>query len=114
MKRIERSFSVALTEAINEGLCDICPSIRSAVLFYLEKNGSIQSDKSITNLEAFEEGLNNLFGFGARVIERKILEVLYIKLQTPKEIKDDFEFIEEVENALKLVDAGSFPHACTR
>jgi len=75
------------------------------VFFYLKKDGSIQSDCLIDDLEAFEGGLKKIFGFGAKVIEKKILEVLYIKLEVTMEIKDDFKFAEEVKNAQKLLDS---------
>ena len=93
-----------LTEAVHEGLSSISPSIPPVVFFYLKKDGSIQSDCLIEDLEAFEGGLKKIFGFGAKVIEKKILEVLYIKLQVTMEIKDDFKFAEEVKNAQKLLD----------
>lgn len=104
MKRNEPKFCVILTEAVHEGLSSICPSIPSVVFFCLRKNGSIQSDNLVRDPEAFEEILNKIFGFGAKVIEKKILEVLYTKLQAPREISDSFEFMEEVKNAQKLLD----------
>jgi hypothetical protein len=94
---------VILTEAVHEGLSSICPSIPSVVFFCLRKDGSIQSDNMVRDPGAFEESLNKIFGFGAKIIEKKILEVLYIKLQAPKEIRGSFKFIEEVKNAQKLL-----------
>lgn len=71
----------------------------------MEKDGSIKSDHRIDDLEAFEKSLNKIFGFGAKVIEKKILEVLYMKIETPKEIKGDFKFVEEVRSAQKSLDS---------
>ena len=105
MKQRQPKFYVFLTEAVHEGLSSISPSIPPVVLFYLKKDGSIQSDCLIDDLKAFEEGLKKIFGFGAKVIEKKILEVLYIKLQIIREIEDDFKFAEEVKNAQKLLDS---------
>ncbi len=93
-----------LTEAVHEGLSSICPSIPSVVFFCLRKNGSVQSDNLVKDPEAFEEILNKIFGFGAKVIEKRILEVLYTKLQIPKEIEESFEFMEEVKNAEELLN----------
>ena len=105
MKQKQPKFYVFLTEAVHEGLSSISPSIPPVVLFYLKKDGSIQSDCLIDDLEAFEGGLKKIFGFGAKVIEKKILEVLYTKLEVTMEIKGDFKFAEEVKNAQKLLDS---------
>lgn len=104
MKQRQPKFDLVLAEAVQEGLSSISPSVSSVVLFYLKKNRSIQSDQYIDDPQAFEEGLKKIFGFGAKVIEKKIIEVLYVKLAVPRKIKDDFKFAEEVKNAQKLLD----------
>jgi hypothetical protein len=71
----------------------------------MNKKASIRSDHYIDDPEAFDEGLKEIFGFGAKVIEKLILEALYGKLQSPKEINNDFNFVEEVKNAQKFFDA---------
>jgi len=105
MKLRNPEFYVVLAEAVHEGLSSIGPSIHPVVFFYLKKKGSIRSDQCIDDAEAFEEGLKKIFGFGARVIEKKILEVLYVKLEVPRKIEDDFKFAEEVKKAQKLLDS---------
>lgn len=104
MKQKQPEFNMFLAEALHESLNSISPYIPSVVYFYLEKNGSIKSDRHIKDPEAFEESLKEIFGFGAKVIEKKILESLYVKLQAPRKIKDDFKFSEELKNAQKLLD----------
>jgi hypothetical protein len=105
VKKGHPNFYVILAEAIHEGLSSIGPLVPSVVFFYLKKNGSIRSDQCIDDPKAFEEGLKKIFGFGAKVIERKILEVLYAKLHFPLKIEDDFKFLEEVKKAQKLFDS---------
>lgn len=94
-----------LAEAVYEGLSNVGPFIPCDVFFYLRQNGSIKSNYCIDDPEAFDEGLKNIFGFGARVIEKKILEVLYLKLQSPRKIEDNFKFADEVKKAQKLFDS---------
>lgn len=53
--------------------------------------------------EAFDDGLKRIFGYGAKVIEKRILEVLYLKLEAPRKIGGDFRFSEEVKKAQKLL-----------
>jgi hypothetical protein len=99
MKQKQSKFHVVLSEAIDEGLRDISPSIVPVVLSYMNKKASVRSDHYIYDPEAFDEALKEIFGFGAKVIEKLILEALYGKLQSSKEVNHDFNFVEEVKNA---------------
>ncbi|MDH5624391.1 MAG: hypothetical protein OEY39_07995 [Candidatus Bathyarchaeota archaeon] len=106
MKEKDR-INAILAEAVNEGLSSICSSAASSVLFFLEKNGSIKSASNIGNIKTFAEGLERIFGFGAIVIEKKILEVLQMRLQLPdpKENRNNFEFAKEMGKAIELYEA---------
>ena len=75
-----------------------------AVFFYLKQNASVRSDDHIDDPKAFEDGLKKLFGFGAKVIEKKILEILYEKIDIPQKFGDHFMFAEEVRKAQDLLD----------
>lgn len=94
---------MVLVEAVQEGLSSISPSISSVVLFYLQRVDAIRCDQHFIDPEAFADGLDKIFGCGAKVIERKILEFLYVKLEAPQKIGDRFEFTEEVKKAQKLL-----------
>jgi hypothetical protein len=104
MKQRQPKFDLILAEAVQEGLKSISPSVSSVVIFYLKRNKSIRSNEYIDDPQAFEEGLRKIFGFGAKVIEKKILEILYVKLELPRNIETDFQFSEEVKKAQKLLD----------
>lgn len=95
---------MTLVEAVQDGLNSISPSVSCAVLFYLEKAEAISCDQHFIDPEAFDDGLKKIFGFGAKVIEKKILESLYVKLEAPRRIGDSFEFTEEVKKAQKLME----------
>jgi len=105
VKQKQSKFYVVLAEAIHEGLSNISPSIPPVVLSYVNETASIRPDQHIDGPEVFDEGLKEIFGFGAKVIEKIILVALYRKLQAPKEIKHDFNFVEEVKNAQKFFNA---------
>lgn len=105
MKRRKPKFDAVLAEAVHEGLSSISPSIPPVVFFYLQKNASIRSDQYIDDPQAFDEGLEKIFGFGAKVIEKKILEVLYSKIEIPLKIEGDFNFAEEVKNIQRLLNS---------
>ena len=105
MKRGQSRFNAVLAQAVQEGLDSIGPSISEAVLFHLQRTSAIRSDRHFVDPEAFEDGLKNIFGYGAKVIEKRILEVLYVKLEAPRKIGGDFRFSEEVKKAQKLVSS---------
>lgn len=105
MGRRQPRFDAVLVEAVHEGLNSISPSVSTIVFFYLKKSASVRFDESVVEPEALEEGLEKIFGVGAKVIEKKILEVLYVKLEVPLKIEDDFEFAEEVRNVQKLLES---------
>ncbi len=102
MKQVQSKFYVILAEAVDEGLRSISAAIPPIVLSYMNKTASIQSDHLIYDPKTFDESLREIFGFGAEVIEKIILEALYRKLQAPKEIKHNFNFVQEVKNAQKF------------
>ena len=105
MNRTRNKFYAVLSEAVQEGLDVFSPSISQVVLFYVRKNASIPLNHRFIDPKTLEKNLEKIFGFGAKVIEKKILEVLYLKLQAPLEVIEDFRFSEEVEKAQKLFDS---------
>lgn len=111
MGKHQSSLNAILVEAVNEGLSSICGSAGSAVVFFLENSGSIKSKSEIEDLDGLSEGLESIFGFGSKVIEKRILDVLYLKLQLPKknEVPSDFEFVKEVKKVFKLSTKGNKP-----
>lgn len=102
MLNYSQKFDSILVEAIKEGISIICDSATYSVLFFLKNNGSIRSESSVENLEKFSDGLESIFGYGSKIIEKQILKVLYEKLQLPPpEISEKFELSEEVERVFK-------------
>jgi len=103
LKRRQSKFNTVLVQAVQEGLDSIGPSISDAVLFHLQRTDAISSNPPLVDPEAFDDGLNKIFGYGAKIIEKRILEVLYEKLEAPRKIQGDFRFPEEVRQAQKLL-----------
>lgn len=114
------NFDEIFAEAVYEGLSVIGTLVAPVVLMYLENDGLIKSKLnplqdamvierglmksklSIQDAIALEKGLEKIFGFGAKVFEKKILDILYAKLQLTKEIEQSFEFANEVKEASEL------------
>jgi len=109
LKQGRFEFNVVFAEAVREGISSACPHISDAVVLYLQKNASIRHDEYATNPEALHNDLKKIFGYGTKGIEKKILELLYLKLENPKSIKSDFKFAEEVKEAQKSFDCPTLP-----
>ena len=96
-------FNTILFEAVRDGLSSIGASIPPAVLPYFERKGSIGPGSVINNPETFHENLKEIFGFGSKLIENKILEVLYTKLGISPETENNHSFPEKIENLQKTL-----------
>jgi len=94
---------MVLTEAVHEGLDSIGPSITDAVLYYMKKKAAIQLDNRDLDPEIFDGCLKGLFGWGAEIVEKRILECLYLKLAVRTKIERGFVFADEVKKARKLL-----------
>ena len=95
-------FNAVLVQAVQEGLDNIGPCISEAVLVHLQNVDAFHSHEQSIDPEALDCGLKKIFGYGAKLIEKRILEVLYRKLENPRKIGDDFTFSEEVKKAQKI------------
>jgi len=94
---------MVLTEAVHEGLDSIGPSITDAVLYYMKKKAAIQLDRHDLDPEIFDGCLRGLFGWGAEIVEKRILECLYLKLEVRTKIERGFVFADEVKKARRLL-----------
>lgn len=95
----EKAFDKALLEAVDEGLAVFGESVAHTVAYYLKKNHGLRREDIPKNPETFDTGLKTIFGFGASVIERHILERLYAKLQLTYEEKEGQPFTDHIKQA---------------
>ena len=114
-KRISRKDSVSqvtsedvflniLSNAIKEGMQFLGDSPKQAVVIYIEKIHSIREDEYPKRLETFHRGLTEIFGMGALVIERRIVENLFGRLGLELRQKEKWTIVEYVEEAKKTVE----------
>lgn len=80
MREKEKDFEKLFIEAVDEGLGTLGESGKHMVFFHLDKSYSIKKDQIPTRPEAFAEGLEQIFGAGATVLQRLILKSLCSKL----------------------------------
>jgi len=102
MKEKGKNFEKLFTEAVDEGLKTLGESGRQAIFFHLERSYSVKKYDIPKRPEAFAEGLEKIFGAGASVLQKIILENLYSKLGLRYEDKKDYTFADYL-NDVKLI-----------
>ncbi len=95
-------FDSVLLKAVDEGLMILGVSVRITVYHYLKKDHDLRREDIPKNPEALDIGLRTLFGSGASVIERHVLERLCAKLGLIYEEKEDESFIHYIKEARQM------------
>lgn len=94
MREEGRDFERLFMEAVNENLEFLGESGRQMALFHLERNYAIKRQDIPKKPEAFAKGLEEIFGAGASVLQKLILESLYSKAGLKREDKKDYTFAD--------------------
>jgi hypothetical protein len=107
-------FEESLAEAVYDGLSWVSSVVASTLNMYVQgaqtvETGLRKGKLGVDDCESLEKGLEKAFGFGAKVVECKILRILHSKLEVSREITTDFKFAEEVRIARELYRTR--PHA---
>jgi len=106
----ETDFEEALSQAINEGLACISSTVAPVLRAYLEdavswESGFLKSRSTIKDVGILEKGLERMFGFGAKVFEKKILDALYVKLSLDPTTRQNLSFLEAVKKAREIFES---------
>jgi len=75
----EREFDKLFTEAVDDALTSLGESAKQAIYFHLENKFKIPKKDIPTHIGDFADGLEKIFGLGARFIEILIMRNLYGK-----------------------------------
>lgn len=98
-------FKKILVEAIDEGLNELGESARKAIYFYLKENFQITRQNFCNDLQKFSRGLRSIFGEGAKIIERLILQVLFKKVgYTPENGWEQLSFEENIRRVKEYLE----------
>lgn len=100
-------FEEILAEAVYEGLTWVSSILAAAFDEYIQGATAIEigmrkARLNVRDCRNLEKSLERVLGFGAKVVEFKILQVLNTKLGVSEEITLDFKFSDEVDKARKL------------
>jgi hypothetical protein len=95
------AFERILLKAIDDALASLGDSARQAIYFHLEKKFKISKKDIPHRLKDFADGLEKIFGLGARFIEILIMKNLYEKIGQPLQWNEgkEFSFVEYVTAA---------------
>lgn len=98
-----KAFEKLLLEAVDDALSSLGDSAKQAIYFHLEKKFKIAKNEVPHRLEDFADGLEKIFGLGARFIEILIMKQLHEKIGQPLEWNESKElvFVEYVAAAKK-------------
>jgi len=76
----KRSFEKLLLEAVDDGLSSLGDSAKHAIYFHLKKTFNISKRDIPSKIEEFADGIEKIFGFGAKPLEILIMQRLYEKV----------------------------------
>ncbi len=104
-----KDFDTELSYAISEGLETISAVVAPVLRAYLDdavkcEIGRMKAKSTLKDVKALEKGLQRMFGFGAKVFEKKILEILYARLSIDFEPKRSCSFSDAVRKAKRKFD----------
>jgi len=75
-----RSFEKLLLEAVDDGLSSLGDSSKYAIYFHLEKAFKVSKRDIPYKIEEFADGIEKIFGLGAKPLEILIMKRLYEKV----------------------------------
>jgi hypothetical protein len=120
----EMDFEEALSQAINEGLASISTIVAPVLRAYLDdavfyEIVNMKAQSSVEDVRKLEVGLEKMFGVGAQVFEKKILESLCAKLSLKLETGQNLSFSKAVKKAKEAFELTKHknkktPHVRTR
>jgi hypothetical protein len=88
----KKTFDKLLLEAVDEALYSLGESARQAVYFHLNEKFKIARNDIPSHFEDFAEGIEKIFGLGAKFLEILIMRKLYEKIGQPLQWDDSKEF----------------------
>ena len=88
-----KAFEKLLLEAIDDALALLGDSAKQAIYFHLKNEFEIAKNEIPCRLEDFADGLEKIFGLGARFIEILIMKQLHERIGHPLEWDESKELV---------------------
>jgi nucleoside-diphosphate-sugar epimerase len=96
------SFEEALLEAIDKGLSWLGEKEKQTIYFFLETNYNISKHDIPYRIKDFAEAIEDIFGLGAKLLEIRIMKILFTKMGYSfpyLHTKEGLEFTKYIESA---------------
>ncbi len=93
----EKQFENLYREAIDEALLVLGPHIAQLIKFYVNEKYAIRLSDTYNNPQALTEALHSSIDGATRVIQRRMLRILYIKIGA----EPDFVMTENFERKIR-------------
>ena len=97
-----RNLDKLLEEAIDEGLNVLGKSGKQMLFFHLEKSYSLTKHEITKKPEVFETAIHQIFGAGAPVLEKLIVESVYSKLGLTYHEKKKYTFSDYLKGIVMI------------
>jgi hypothetical protein len=96
-----RDFNQLLLQAIDDSLNSLGDTVRDAIYFHLKSQFQLSYEEIPQKIDSFQEGIEKIFGTGARFIEILILKNLYAKVNLSDvfDNAEDLEFIDYINRS---------------
>ncbi|MEM3875125.1 MAG: hypothetical protein QXU45_08355 [Candidatus Bathyarchaeia archaeon] len=105
-----KSFEEIFLEAVDEALASLGESAKQSIYYHLEEKFKIPRNEIPKRIGDFAEGLEKIFGIGARFLEILIMRKLYDRIGKPLEWDERKElvfvnYVEAARRSFKKVKA---------
>lgn len=97
----QKGFAALLIEAVDEALSSLGESVKQAIYFHLQNQYHLSKDEIPARIREFADGIEAMFGPGAKFIEILIMKKLYNKIGGLIQWDEgkEFTFTEYIEAA---------------
>jgi hypothetical protein len=104
----KKQLDKLLIESIDEAMKEIFGEAGAGVIYdYLRHNHSLNREEIPERLEDFERGLEKILGSGAWVMERTVLNNLYLNFGLEYRNKENYSFANHIGTLKKQKKRGS-------
>lgn len=102
----EENFRNTLLKAVDEALSLLGESAKQSIYFHLKNSYGIEKNEIPEKIKEFEDALEDIFGFGSKILLIKIMEKLHQKIGGEIKMSNNIElhFTEYVKAAAKKVN----------
>jgi hypothetical protein len=89
----KKTFDELLLEAVDEALASLGESAKQSIYFHLQEKFKVSRSQIPKRIKDFADGLEKIFGVGARFLEILIMKKLYERIGRPLKWDESKEFI---------------------